>query len=66
MGHPNASITLNVYGWLYPDEREQAAADMGKWLSMECIVVFFVERNPYPHSGHTVVIPYKRVSDLHL
>jgi len=35
LGHANASITLNVYGWLYPDEGEQAAADMGRWLAME-------------------------------
>jgi integrase len=66
MGHANASITLNVYGWLYPDEGEQAAADMDRWLSMECVAIFFVRGRPYPQSGHTVVNPNKRVSDLHL
>lgn len=35
MGHATASITLNVYGWLYPDEGEQAASDLNNWLSLE-------------------------------
>lgn len=32
LGHSDASVTLNVYGWLYPDEGVFAAHDMDRWL----------------------------------
>ncbi len=35
MGHANASVTLNTYSWLFPDEGDQAVADLDKWLSQE-------------------------------
>lgn len=34
LGHSDASVTLNVYGWLYPDEAESAVHDMERWLNL--------------------------------
>lgn len=33
LGHSDASVTLNIYGWLYPDEGIRAAHDMDRWLA---------------------------------
>jgi len=33
LGHSDAALTLNVYGWLYPSERDSAAQDFERWLN---------------------------------
>lgn len=60
MGHATASMTLNVYGWLYPDEGETAAADLGKWLAMEAVSALIFVKGTLRQSGYTVVIQTKR------
>lgn len=41
MGHANASVTLNTYSWLFPDEGDQAVIDLDKWLSEEGRAPYF-------------------------
>lgn len=41
MGHANASVTLNTYSWLFPDEGDQAVVDLDRWLSEEERLTYF-------------------------